>query len=809
MYARRRIATILIICGLLQGSQHEGAAQDYQSYERSVEALRLTQQAEVLYDVGRHDEAIPLAERAVALQGDRYAHLDVRYSLPTPYSILGRLYRAKGDYARAEAVYLRLLKSMEKPPGYLDTFAAARAYNELAAVYEAKGDYARALQSRARGNELIELNLSKTLAPALRAQPGAPADPWEALRNRSTLEVARLSGGENYRQAILDSLAGETNAAVSLNTRLLPQDRQAAQLALTTLLQRKGRLLDARVGQLAVLRRYGNQQDQELINKLTRIYVQSASSSDAYRSSLMKKAEELQRAIAEGRPTDKIQAEIDVEIRLSMLGPRGMATNLNEQNDIEGAISRRSAELRKPEPPITLGAVAQAIPADAALVEFISYRPFDPKAQTEAEAFGGPRYAAYVLRRDEAAPQWVELGDAAVIDEAVRQLLAALRDPRRSDVKEPARALDERVMRPVRKLLGPARRLFLAPDGALNLFPFSALVDEKNQFLIENYSINYLTSGRDLLRLQNREESREAVKVFANPLFDLTAGKQQAGSGRRPDQPADQSPAGGVLQDLTGRNYKPLPGTAAEAEALSRLFPDATLLTEARATEASLKSVNRPRLLHVATHGFFLVDQSEGDGSAQAPGLRGRSRRSNGAAGDIGPLLRSGLLLAGVRQGTSGAGEDGVLTALEVVGLDLWGTKLVVLSACETALGGVKNGEGIYGLRRALVLAGSETQVMSLWKVSDGGTRDLMVAYYTLLQKGESRIEAMRRVQQAMLRGELLPGSGIRQSNPRDTGELGDASPAKDYRHPYYWAAFITSGDWRNLDGKETQARQE
>jgi len=116
----------------------------------------------------------------------------------------------------------------------------------------------------------------------------------------------------------------------------------------------------------------------------------------------------------------------------------------------------------------------------------------------------------------------------------------------------------------------------------------------------------------------------------------------------------------------------------------------------------------------------------------------------------------------------------------------LWGTKLVVLSACETGLGDVRNGEGVYGLRRALVLAGSQTQVMSLWKVSDSGTRDLMTSYYTRLQSGAGRTEALRQVQLAMLRGELKP-----------------AQDATDYRHPYYWAAFIASGDWRNMDGKE------
>ena len=124
------------------------------------------------------------------------------------------------------------------------------------------------------------------------------------------------------------------------------------------------------------------------------------------------------------------------------------------------------------------------------------------------------------------------------------------------------------------------------------------------------------------------------------------------------------------------------------------------------------------------------------------------------------------------RQG--GEGEDGVLTALEAAGLDLWGTQLVVLSACETGVGDVRNGEGVYGLRRALVLAGVESQVMSLWQVSDEATRDLMVAYYQRLQAGEGRTEALRQVQLSMLHGPTWP-------------------------HPFFWASFIQLGDWRAL----------
>jgi CHAT domain-containing protein len=133
----------------------------------------------------------------------------------------------------------------------------------------------------------------------------------------------------------------------------------------------------------------------------------------------------------------------------------------------------------------------------------------------------------------------------------------------------------------------------------------------------------------------------------------------------------------------------------------------------------------------------------------------------------------SGLALAGVNQRASGNNEDGLLTALEVAGLDLWGTRLVVLSACETGVGDVRNGEGVYGLRRALVLAGSESQMMSLWQVSDVATRDLMIAYYQRLREREGRAEALRKVQLAMMHGQ------------------------RQYAHPFFWASFIQSGDWR------------
>ena len=132
-------------------------------------------------------------------------------------------------------------------------------------------------------------------------------------------------------------------------------------------------------------------------------------------------------------------------------------------------------------------------------------------------------------------------------------------------------------------------------------------------------------------------------------------------------------------------------------------------------------------------------------------------------------ILRSGLVFAGVKVSQS-AGDDGVLSALEATNLNLVGTKLVVLSACDTGNGDISTGEGVYGLRRALVIAGSESQLISLWKVSDSATKDLMIAYYQRLKNGEGRSEALRQTQLAMLK-------------------------SKDQNHPFYWASFIPSGN--------------
>jgi CHAT domain-containing protein len=199
------------------------------------------------------------------------------------------------------------------------------------------------------------------------------------------------------------------------------------------------------------------------------------------------------------------------------------------------------------------------------------------------------------------------------------------------------------------------------------------------------------------------------------------------------------------------------------------------VLTGPRATKAALKHLDAPSILHIATHGFFL--REAGQEATQAPNAAGNGTRAVDAHLAIqNPLLRSGLALSGANL-NRGAVDDGILTALEASNLNLWGTKLVTLSACDTGVGEVRNGEGVYGLRRAFFLAGAQTLVMSLWPVSDAVTREMMTAYYAGLKLGRGRGEALRQAQLAML-------------------------TRKNRRHPFYWASFIQAGEWANLDGQ-------
>jgi CHAT domain-containing protein len=601
---------------------------------------------------------------------------------------LGNLYHVEGKYADALDAFQRAHDVLERTAGPYHSFTLMT-INNAARSYTAQGDLARAVEYQGRYDALLDTTIDYNLA----------------------------IGSEHEKVLYVDQTFERMGRAISLHLRRAPTSSDAADLGALAILRRKGRVLDVLASSQAALR--------ERLDPAGRAVLDELSDVTARLSNLALKGP--------GRTPY-------AEYKKTLAG-------LEESRDaLESRISRLSAEFVTGHEPVSLAAIRAVLPADAALVEFAVYQPFDPGAVVARDQHAPPRYAAYVIRHD-GPTRGVDLGSVADVDAAVTLLRQALRDPARTDVRLLARKADALVLRPVRVLTGDARHLLLSPDGALNLVPFEALVDEHGRYQVERYAITYLGSGRDLLRMGTASAAVRKPLVIADPAFG--------------------EPGPGVY-------FTPLAGTAQEAADIRRLLPDADVLTGDRATKSALTHAARPPILHIASHAFFVsADAAAPASTAVASDAAETTRSMTAKPQSANPLLRSGIALAGANLSRRN-GDAGILTALEASMLDLRGTELVTLSACDTGVGDVKNGEGVYGLRRGFFLAGAETIVMSLWPVSDYVTRGVMTRYYTGLAHGQGRGAALRHVQRALL-----------------------ADP--NTRHPYYWAGFIQAGDWRPL----------
>lgn len=727
-------------------------------------------------ELGDYQRAIAVLNEILASEDDPFYAANLQ--------IQAELYEQMGDYAQAIALLDRVRASEEQFYGAQHPQVAIT-LRQLARVHQFSGNYNQAEQLLQQARSIYEQFFASEKARSMNVAPtsGQPsfglilgdlADNAQAqnqLAQAIELRTQSLNVEENFlAQAIregvsaqslaqgiltpsvstppLHSLAATTDKAISLHLQAAPNNPQAARLALTTLLRRKGRLLDLEVSQSRKLRQNLKSEDQTLLTQLT-----------TARSRLAQLI------------FNKPEALSIEDYRIQV------ATLQAEIFQLESRLFEQQASSHTTLEPVTLEAVQQAIPEGAALVEWVRYTPFNPKAKRADQEWSSPRYAAYILH-SQGEPRWVDLGEAEAIEQAVLAFRRALHNRiRLPPVKQSGRTLDALIMQPVRERLAKnTNHLLLSPDSQLNLIPFAALVNDRDRYLVETYRLTYLTSGRDLRRQQHSILSSQVPVLIANPDYE------------RPGQPSEElrlaaSKPGEENQrsaELSSLQFGPLPGTAAEANAIALLLPQAIVLTQSQATENALKQVQSPRLLHIATHGFFLKDVQPPTSSVTLRGIQVVPAPSNSSLsetsskGNLNPLLRSGLALAGFNPRQS-SGEDGVVTALEAAGLNLLGTQLVVLSACETGLGDVVNGEGVYGLRRAFVIAGAESQMISLWKVSDSGTKDLMNAYYQKLLAGEGRSEALRQTQLELLQ-------------------------TRGYRHPYYWAAFIFSGNWNSLE---------
>ncbi|MCS6973259.1 MAG: CHAT domain-containing protein [Cyclobacteriaceae bacterium] len=375
-------------------------------------------------------------------------------------------------------------------------------------------------------------------------------------------------------------------------------------------------------------------------------------------------------------------------------------------------------------------------------------------------------YLAFVIRPGQIRPEYVVLNNGNDLEGREikfyqNTILAGLENNRSYDI----------YWKPLEPKLKNVKRIYVVPDGIYHNINLNTLYNPVlGKYLSDQYAVHLLGSSLDFIKYRSKPaEQRKSYKQYKAYLFgypDYTGKKEKSPyslSEKERIRNFIRKDSSQRFFDQAEGHVTILEGTRTEVNTIATLLKNkgvpAVLLTGQDASEKQLKQLNNPEILHIATHGFFLSNTNRLDPDRQV-----RVKEN--------PLMRSGLLLAGAERGLRGevdyTDEDGILFANEVQLLNLKNTELVVLSACETGLGEIKNGEGVYGLQRALQEAGAKNIVMSLWKVDDHVTQELMTQFYTQLFSGKSKRAAFEEAQ-ALIRNK--------------------------YPHPYYWGAFVLIGE--------------
>jgi CHAT domain-containing protein/TolA-binding protein len=417
-----------------------------------------------------------------------------------------------------------------------------------------------------------------------------------------------------------------------------------------------------------------------------------------------------------------------------------LTTNVEE---LEAALARAVAGLGHARRAlgVSVPEVQAALGPDETLIELVRYQHYLGKTRSE------PRYGA-VLISPGTEPRWVAIGAVAEIEKNIRLYQRTARGETNEAVCTAVlHALHRQIWGPIEKALSDqTKKVVISPDGALSFISFATLVGEDDRFVSERYSIRYVASGRDLLN-QGQTSGTDELDVYADPDF----GKKRSA----PVPSASLARQSATMHDLERLSFPSLPGTAREANGLrQRAGERARIFRGSNATEKELRATQSPRVLHLATHGFFLPETGAGRGFSDPA-----SQEKNPKGKLENPMHRSGIALSGAQNTLAswGRGEvpategDGIVTAEEVGGLHLEGTQLVVLSACETGSGEARAGEGVMGLRRGFVQAGTKNLLMTLWPISDDTTVEIMFDFYDAVFRNSAPPQALADTQRDWL----------------------------------------------------------
>jgi CHAT domain-containing protein/tetratricopeptide (TPR) repeat protein len=798
--------------------------------------------------VGDQVGARALYERALAIDEKAYGpdHPYVAGDL----AAIGSALNAMGDYRAAKPLFERALPILEKAMGP-ESYEVAEALDGLAAVLDHMGDPTKGQQLAQRSVALYE----KLLGPEhpqvaheicrladLQLENGdfrgARALFGRALKIRETAlgldnprTAATLSG---LAQALAGS--GEPGAALDAALRAEGIGREHLRLTARTLAERESLLyaaertsgLDARTAGLGLALTLTVENPDIAPQSIPRVW-------DAIvRSRALVLDEMAERHHATAGLLDPDIARLDKQLgsarerlaHLVLRGPRGMPSDRyhtmldkarQEKEQAERMLAEKSVAFREEQArsQVGLNEVVAALPAQGALLAFVRYgRHKLGQTPTGRTPEPTPSYAALVLRSGGAEPYAVALGDAEVIDALVsrwreqmtQEAMAPGHTSKRAETtyRTTAAELRRRVWDPVARYVGDSKRVFIVPDGALNLVNFAALPIGQTSYLIEKGPvIHYLSAERDLV-VTPSEQKNQGLFALGGPAFDDTGlfaslarpqtgpAVAQAAQVAAPQVYRGNRSACGSFQSM---RFDALPGSRRETDQIVGLWESATLgktlahpgsaalapmpdviyLKGSEASETAFKQrAPGHRVLHLATHGFFL-------GGRCASALHASDtpqEQSQSIAGEN-PLLLSGLVLAGAnhRQAAGPEEDDGILTAEEIAAMDLEGVEWAVLSGCDTGVGEIQAGEGVFGLRRAFQIAGAHTVIMSLWPVEDTTARQWMTTLYRQrFVRGLSTADSVREASLTVLRQ--------RRAKQQST-------------HPFYWGSFVAAGDWR------------
>ena len=706
----------LRICQKVLGPEHPKTATSLNNLAALYESMGEYAKAEPIYQ-----EALQIREKVLGS-----GHPDTASSLNS----LVLLYKAMGEYAKAEPLGQEALRIRQKVLGSEHPDTAISLYN-LGSLYQRMGEYAKAEPLDQEGLRIFQ----KVLGPEhpdtatglddlalLEFDLGRIDDARALAREEAEAQLTILSKifsftSEQQRLTYLDIFRPYS---------LFPYLKVTETDLAAAVLRYKGVVLDSIVEDRLLAEASQGSEDQKLVEQLN-----------------LDKRQLGQLLL---QPAQKLSGETNQRI----------VSLESEVEKIESQLAQHFAGLGQARHAlgVRLEQVQPTIPENGALIEYLRYRHYLGKGKWES------RYGAIVLF-SKGAPLWIPLGKANEIEHLVRRYGTLVRgSPEEEELSTNLQALYEALWAPIGLALpSQTNRIIISPDGQLNFISFATLLTKDQHFLAERYSLQYVSSGRDLLR-EVRPSTAKEVVLFANPDFNLGSTAMLA---KADDRSADAGTVrGSEKRDIEDWSFGSLTGTQKESDELIKKFVGwgwmSTDFTEKEATKEALLKIHSPYILHLATHGFFAKEDPTATKTESESPMNGQERVIKSKFFKN-PMHRSGLALAGAqttieawkRDEVPPVENDGILTAEDMSTLDLQGTWLVTLSACDTGSGEARAGEGVMGLRRGFIQAGAQNLLMTLWPISDEVTVQIMSDFYETAHNSGNAPEALAEVQRNWL----------------------------------------------------------